>query len=345
VHLLCDGVPLYTGRVGASRDEIVDDVHTVSYETADTRALLGRRAWHGNKTWVHGEQADILRDLVAHTQSQPGGDLSIVTTGLPVTGAIVPGRIIEPRVVILDEIQALANAGPGTPAGTPGFEWDVAPGWVNRQLQLWYPRRGANRGVVLDYTYVADRPRSSIVSNISRQLDPATYANATHTTGGSYSYMVQMTVTDEETGDPTTQLVEVTVPTVPESRAAADIASRPEGLWESTLSYPDIQRQPELAARADRDLVEMQTLVPSYAVTLRRNAWDGPDHVWLGDTVRLIVRSGRVDEDVSVRVQEVALSLGPDGEEDVTLTLGTPTGSLLADLRRMERRVALPERR
>lgn len=319
VHLLRDGVPLYTGRVGATGDDLTDDSHSVTVATADTRALLGRRVWHTEPytDYTAVEQTTVAAALLAHTQGQAGGNLGVTAAGLPTTGGLITRRV-EAGASILAELTALASAGVATTAGAPGFDWDISPGWSGRTLQIWHPQRGENRGVVLDYIHTG-RPRSSIVAKLTRGVDPATYSGALRVSGAEG--------------------------VTPQWVTAADVATAAQGLWEASAGYTDVATEAELAAKAARLLAELGEVVPTYAVTLRRQAWDGPGHIWLGDTVRLVVRSGRIDEDVSLRVLGLDLTLGESGEEDVSLTLGAPAGSVLRRLHDMERRLATLERR
>lgn len=318
VHLLRDGVPLYTGRTGATGDDLDDTGHTLDAATADTRALLGRRLWHTEPytDYTAAEQTTVAAALLNHTQAQPGGGLGISTAGLPTTGGLITRRV-EAGATILGELTAIAAAGVPTTAGRPGFDWDISPGWSGRTLQIWHPQRGQDRGVVLDYIHTG-RPRASIVAKLGRNVDPATYAGAARVSGAEG--------------------------VTPQWVTAAGVATAAQGLWEAAAGYTDVATTAELTAKAARLLAELGDVVPTYSVTLRRNAWEGPDHIWLGDTVRLLVRSGRIGEDVPLRVLGLELGLGESGEEDVSLTLGAPAGSVLRRLHDMERRLTTLER-
>jgi hypothetical protein len=84
---------------------------------------------------------------------------------------------------------------------------------------------------------------------------------------------------------------------------------------------------------------------PVWTVKLRRGAWDGPDHIWLGDTIRLIVMSGRLRTDTTLRVFEVDISLDSAGGEDITLALGGPRLDPRRRAKDTERRLRNLERR
>lgn len=346
VHLLRNGTVLYTGRVGQTADSLDETAHTLAVETADTRALLGRRFWDDATQGFVFEQGTLVRTLVDHTQARPGGNLGLdTTTAIPWTAALTQ-RQVETGALILDELQWLSGAGNRDDVAlAPGFDWDISPGWTDRMLQLWYPQRGVDRNVVLDYVHESGKPRSSLIAGLTREIDPGTYANAVHVSGGVKKTTKLITVTDPLTSETSTEEIEIETPTVPVTRSMPGIATAPEGLWEASLSYPDVVEQTALEAKADERLAFLAQVTPSYKLTLRDGAWGGPEHIWLGDPTRVVVRSGRIDEDTVLRVLDVELTLGESGEERVALTVGVPRGTVLARLHEQERRLATIERR
>ena len=44
----------------------------------------------------------------------------------------------------------------------------------------------------------------------------------------------------------------------------------------------------------------------------------------MGDTVPLIIQSGRINVNSNVRVLGITFDVGDDGEEDISLTVGRP---------------------
>lgn len=330
VHLLRDGEVLYTGRVGGSDDDISDDLHDVNVATVDYRGLLGRRYWPSQYDHV-GDSGALARLLV-----DGAPDLGIDTSGVADTGTPVAHRV-ESASSVRSNLDSIARQ--GRPAG--GFDWDVSPGWESRDLLLWTPTRGESRGVVLDYTYTG-RPRSSIVAKASRQIDPAQYANAVRVVGGTRveKHTDTFTYTDDD-GQQVTETTEYELhfPTTPEYRELA--GEHPEGLWEAVIVDRELVWQDEVAARADAELAALSVVEPSYKFTLRQGAWDGPEHVWLGDTVRALIRSGRINDDVNLRVTEIELELGDSGEEHVAITVGPPRPTLLRQIREVQRRLAV----
>lgn len=177
-----------------------------------------------------------------------------------------------------------------------GFDWDINPATL--ALEVW-AERGSNHGVVLDLG-------GPLVESVHRTVDPAAYANAIRVNG-----------------DPA--LLDI------ETLEAADLATRLEGRWDAQHGDTTIRDAVTLAERAAWRLNEAQTIQPAYTVTLRRGRWEGPGHIWLGDTCRLVVRSGRLATNTLLRVYEISIGLDDHGAETVTLTLGAPRR---VDLRR-----------
>ena len=48
----------------------------------------------------------------------------------------------------------------------------------------------------------------------------------------------------------------------------------------------------------------------------------------MGDVVPLIIQSGRLNVNTTIRVVGITYDIGDDGQEDVTLTLGRPDTTL-----------------
>jgi hypothetical protein len=193
-----------------------------------------------------------------------------------------------------------------------GFDWDVG---ADKVFRLW-ASRGANNGVVLDY--------GGLISDVNRSFDPGTYANA-------------IRVSAEESL--TAQLV-----------AATDIGDRPEGRWEAQVGRTQILNQPILDAAATRILGELQVLAPSLRCTLRAgdsttDYWGGLSQIDLGDECRLVVRSGRLDVNEVVKVQEITITAGDDNDEKVDLVLDAPEETFIDTFLAQRQRINDLERR
>jgi hypothetical protein len=186
-----------------------------------------------------------------------------------------------------------------------GFDWEID---ANMAFNLFYPHRGTDRGLVL--TYGRD------VVAVTTTINPDTYANAVYFTGSM----------------PITLPVEVAVSTFP-----------PEiGRWDMQKSNPSLVRADTVAEQAAEALADASTLVPTLSITLRADVWN-PYTLWLGDTVRAIVQTGRLDIDVHERVMEIDVSLDDDGVETVALALGTAPARLSDRFGDMEAAIAMLE--
>lgn len=300
---------LYRGRVGTTKDQIDTNTHTVDVATADYRELLKRRIfWSGStRSWAGTDQGLIVAGMAAAAQAPVGAALGMTVTGTA-TG-VLRDRTYEPGDSIGERIQELSEV-------INGFDWDVlSPTAGELLLQIFYPRRGVDRGVVLEL--------GGLVAAVSRDVDPSRYANAVRGTG------------QEPDGGVAPTPVEIAVP---------DVGTRPEGRWD-TASGESITTQAALDERTDWRLDQAQVIRPAYTVKLRRGAWRGPDHIWLGDPVRLVVMSGRLRVDTVLRVQTVDIGIDENSTEDVTLTLGAPKPSFAQRATATEKRLATLERR
>lgn len=194
-----------------------------------------------------------------------------------------------------------------------GFDWDIVPISESAlSFQVWHEERGVNRGVVLEY--------GGLMAGGRREVQPSTYANA-----------VRMT------GDNSTE---------PQEREAEGLAGLVQGRFDAVYADTSLVTQDSLDGRIHWQHKESQVLRPTWSVVLKRGSWLGPDHIWVGDPVRLIPRSGRLRQvDTTLRVYEISFAIDDDGGETVTLTLGNPP----PDYRRMpllqDRRLTNLERR
>lgn len=165
-----------------------------------------------------------------------------------------------------------------------GFDWRISPAMA---LDIYYPNRGANNGQVLEY--------GRSVQAFTRNRNPSDFAND-----------------DLVTGSQSTAAVAV---------ASATVATDPMGRWDSTFSFPDISEQATLNDRSAFLVAETSKLYPKYNVTLSQGFWKGPSHIGLGDTVRLFVRFGRINDDIMMRVFEITVTPDADGDEQVSMGL------------------------
>lgn len=319
LHLLRANSPgqpaerLYRGRVGQTRDQLDAEKHTVDVSTADYRAVLDRRrTWAETGpalTWTQIDQGQIVADLIGDTQSRDGGNLGITVTGYP-TG-VLRDRTYETGDSIGEKIQELSEV-------INGFEWDVIPRSASGlELAIFAPIRGADRGVILQ--------PGGLIASATRTVDPSKFANALRITG--------QTPSGSE------------VPPAPQNRTSADIATAPEGRWDGAFGE-DLTSTTGLSERADWRIDDAQVVRPSYTVRFKPGRWKGPGHIWLGDSVRLVLMSPpRLRVDTTLRVQTIDVSVSDDGDEDVSMTIGAPPTSFARRAAEVERRLATLERR
>jgi hypothetical protein len=316
VHAWRDGTRLFRGRVGPSSDDLDADHHKVAITVGDYRNVLERRLIFEGDAVLGAPHVDDIGDmawaLVALTQARASGTLGI-TEGTPTPiGLTMASTEFSAGQSITKAIDLFANTDPAT----TGFEWEIDP-----ELRLvLYPLgagegvgqgRGRALGVILDY--------GGLVAKVKRTVDPSSYANVLRVSGA--------------TG------------VAPVERTAADLADRAEGRWESQLGHTDALTDAGLGRIADADLVDAQTIQPSYSVTLKADRWEGPSHLWLGDTVTLSVVSGRLDVLGDYQVEQLAVSVSDDGVETVELVLGSFFPGFDRRLASVEDRLRTLERR
>lgn len=299
---------LFRGRLGPTGDTGDADQHTLTATVLDYRAMVRRRRLYSDSqlAWTGTDQAEIALGLITQTQARTGGALGIskAWSGVEPTG-VDRDRTYVAGDSIGDRIQELSEV-------IDGFDWDVLPTSPSAlALSVWYPERGNDRGVVLEY--------GGMVSRFTREVQTSEYANAQRYTGADS--------------------------TTPSELAVSDLATRPEGRWDAVYGDTGLTTQDALDDRAAWQLDQSQAISPTYTLTLRRGTWMGPGHIWLGDRVRVIIQSGRLRVDTSIRVFEMAFTLDADGGEIVEVTVGRPKPDFRRRTTDDERRLKNLERR
>lgn len=303
---------LYRGRAGTSNDTLDTDSHTVQVTSLDYRGVLRRRRLYSTSTLSYGaglDQAQLAWLLIQQTQTRTGGDLRIVQGVGNPTGVSAGAITYSAGDSIGEKVDEIAQK-------LTGFDWDITPVDASAlHLDIWYPQRGTARGVVLEY--------GGLVAKATRTVDSSGYANAIRETGAD-------TLAARE----------------PE---AADLATRAEGRWDSVYGDTTITDQVTLNNRADWQLAQAETVTPTYTLTLKPGAWQGPAHIWLGDSVQVVVMSGRLAVNTVQRVYELAFTISDDDPTDastvVEVTTGGPRPALWRTPRDTLRRLTNLERR
>ena len=123
---------------------------------------------------------------------------------------------------------------------------------------------------------------------------------------------------------------------------ANDVGRIPVGLWMESDNESDVKIQSTLQSKADGNLAQSGILVPTYSLVLAPGA-PVPN---LGDTVPLILRTGRLDVSATVRVMAISYAPNDDTDDtDVEITVGRPAKDLSALFRDIRRDVDALARR
>ena len=168
-----------------------------------------------------------------------------------------------------------------------GFDWDID---TDLQVWLYYPKRGKDvgAGATLDW--------GGVVAQARRSFDPSKYAQAIRQSGADG--------------------------VAASTASAPDLATAPEGRWDAQFSDTNLTTADMVAQTALSNLASASLPVPTYTLTLAAGAWGGPAHLWVGDYVQVVIKSGRLNEQSWARVFELAISVDASDQESVTVTVG-----------------------
>jgi hypothetical protein len=100
------------------------------------------------------------------------------------------------------------------------------------------------------------------------------------------------------------------------------------GLWmNGDNSRADVINATTLNEAACGSIDMYSVLVPTYTLALSPDVYE-----WglfdLGDALPLVIMSGRLQVDTSIRVMGITYAIGDDGQEDIELVVGRPLTSL-----------------
>ena len=303
-------IPVFRGVITQSEDQITEQSHTVNFVCQDYAALLSRRYMAATYTVTQRDQDDIANDLLGPAGASvpgfyPGSYLPIRaiyrvnpdgTPRNPLSGQL-RDRTYLPGQVVYDALADLGKV-------INGFDWDVQPfAGSGDLLRVFYPYQGVARTIPLIY--------GSTVSALTRTVNSADYANLWRVIGNNGSSDPAAPQLYSEASSPD----------------ANDVTRIPIGLWASVDNAADVSIQSTLDQQAQGNLALSAVVTPSYALTLRADAysWGNPN---MGDVVPLVVRSGRLNVATTIRVLGIAYAIGDDGAEDVELTVGRPAVTL-----------------
>jgi hypothetical protein len=342
-------VAYFRGPVTASADTIDEQSHTLSVTATDYLGILARRVFTTvTATATTADQDACAAAIVNAARNVSSSSGTNLATGsyLPLSYTAATGGWVVPvnpdgsaralsgtsrtmtwqgNSVCLTMLGDLAKL-----AG--GFDYDVAPftslteagqspGQVDA-LRLFFPAQGVTRTSPALY-YPGN------VTALSRQVSSADYSNYWRTLGNNQN---------------TTQNAPQVYGEAWTADALGAQASAP-GTWMGSDSSPDqAPSGPLLTQEAQGQLNIYSVLMPTYTLTLAPGFYyEGA--LRMGDTLPLIVQSGRLNVNTALRVMGTQFETTDDGTEVVTLTVGrAPTtlvdmlGDQAADIRALSRR-------
>jgi hypothetical protein len=314
--------PYFRGIVAQSQDTLSESSHTVTFTCHDYLAMLARRYVTRTLTYTNTDQDDIARGLLAQAVSAVDSTGATLAPGsyLPLHAQLVAANNAARN--LSGQLRVRTYAG-STQVGTAldqlanvtgGFDYDVVPpgrftaaNTPYDTLRIFYPSQGIARAEpVLEY--------GGRIAALSRSINTADYANFVRALGnnGSSDPAAAQMYAERKNAD------------------ANNVTVAPVGLWMDAENGADVSIQSTLDQQAQGTLDRMGVLEPSYSLTLAPDTYT--DRAFnMGDTVPVVVRSGRLDVATTLRIVGLTFDIGDDGQEDVGLTVGRPLTSL-ADL-------------
>jgi hypothetical protein len=193
-----------------------------------------------------------------------------------------------------------------------GFDYDVWPrSDLNGEdyLRVFYPAQGVTRtSPALVY--------GSTISTVQRSVDSGTYGNYWRCIGNNGS------------SDPNVAQLYGEAYNADASGGQAGAV----GTWMSVdNTTASVVLQNTLNEQAGGDLAINGVLVPTYQLGLTPGFYT-LGAINMGDTVPLVIQSGRLNVSTTVRVVGITYNVGDDFQEDVVLTVGRPLQTLTAML-------------
>jgi hypothetical protein len=326
--------PMFRGVVTDSQDDLDEQSHQVMFTAHDYLALLNRRSATITLNYTNTDQDDIAASLIYWaTQGARTSSGTALTPGsvMPVTVLPVnPDGSARGKSGFLRQRSYLPQQNLWTALSDlslvqGGFDFDVVPGWrfgtdqSNDQLRVFYPQQGVNNtNCVLVYP--------GTLAKVKRQVSSADYANYVRVLGNNQSASAS-----------TPQLYS-------ENLILGDAAGVTVGLWMDAQNAADIIDQSTLDQRAAGYINSEGVLQPVYTVTLAAGAYYS-GWFYMGDTVQLVVQSGRLNVNTQVRILGIEYDVGDDGQEDLVLTVGRPDTTLFNVLISQKRDVEALARR
>ena len=319
---------VFRGVIDHSEDQISEESHTVTFVCHDYLAVIARRFFldPGQVVLANADQDYLAASALIPRAA--GFGTGFVGENIPIGVCFVrPDGTTRPMSGTLRARTYAGNQNIGDALDDlakviGGFDYDIIPepqapdsqpaynpslsltaplGAGRDAIRIFFPGQGVTRtDLALVY--------GTTVAAVTRTVASSDYANYIRVLGNNGS------------SDPTaTQLYSI--------QYNADAQGTTVGLWPQADNAADVNQQATLDQQALGDLALDGVLTPSYTLTMRPGAytWGAPN---MGDTVPLVVMSGRLQVNTSVRVVAISYDIGDDGQEDVTLTVGRPPQTL-----------------
>jgi hypothetical protein len=316
-------VAYFRGIIDHSEDQLTEDSHVVTWTAHDYLAMMARRFvtstlnYNEDQDYVAGDLVTRSVNVVstAGTSFSPGSYLPLAAVRVGQDGSSRPALSGQTRVRQYLGSQQLDTALDDLAHVIGGFDYDCIPGWrypagpgnstMHDIVRIFYPNQGIARSdPVLEY--------GSGVAQVTRSVASTDYTNFDRVLGNNQS---------SNPGDPQVYSEKWT-------SDANNIGVNPIGLWMSAENAADVILNETLDEQALGTLNLNGLLIPTYTVKLRPNLFtDGLFN--MGDTMPLIINSGRLNVSDPQRIVGMTFTIGDDGQEDVGVTFGRPLKTLL----------------
>jgi hypothetical protein len=100
------------------------------------------------------------------------------------------------------------------------------------------------------------------------------------------------------------------------------------GRWDRQIGFPQVNSQTLLAGLALDELSRSRDEATTTRVRLRNaegvQSWGGFSDIALGDIIRLVIKSNRLDINELTKVREIDVTVSDEGREQVFLVLDGP---------------------
>jgi hypothetical protein len=312
---------MFRGVVAQTEDVVTEQAYSVNFTCHDYVAMMGRRflttpvplnLLSQNQDAMVGwflSQASGVASSSGHN-FMPGSYLPLQVATVdpnggprPSGGGGPPAQILRDRTYLggqnlgeaLDNLSQVIN----------GFDYDCLPSETGvDRLRIFYPYQGERRDIPLAY--------GSSVSGFTRSVNSGDYANYWRVLGNNNA---------GPDDDPTQIYGEAW------NADSNDVGRIPIGLWMGAEAAADVSDINTLTQKAQGDVQYAGQITANWSLTLRPGAYAyGTPN--MGDTVTLMVRTGRLDTAGDIRVIGLAYLIGDDGQEDVQVTVGRPRTTL-----------------